>query len=270
MTFNIEIVLPSSKTIRVKELSNKDYLTIVKYCQNKDIIGLGKFFDELYFADDLDIIERFYTLIYIRMMFVNPDITLTVNNRDIRIDIATILDRIEERYRDLSRTITDGDIEIKLELPHATYFESVDDIYKACITEVTVGDQCVNFTSLTSSDQEDVMDNLPATTFSQIAAFMSAVQDNFTNIILIEGNESIGIDELEIDVIGNGCLSFVSVLFNMDLSNFYTLIYTFQNTILPGSNYFFEMSPIETQAILNAHQKRIAEEQKQLQKQNER
>lgn len=270
MTFNIEIVLPSSKTIRVKELSNRDYLTIVKYCQNKDIIGLGSFFDKLYFNEDLDIIERFYALIYIRMMFVNPDITLTVNKRDIRIDIATILDRIEERYRDLARTITDGDIEIKLELPHATYFKSVDEIYKACITEITVGDQHINFTALSEDDQEDIMNNLPATTFSQIVAFMTSIQDNFTNIILIEGNESIGIEELEIGLLGNGCLSFVSSLFNMDLNNFYSLIYTFQNTILPGSNYFFEMSPIETQAILNAHQKRLAEEQRQLQKQNER
>ena len=267
MIFSIEIVLPSSRRIRVNELNNRDYLSIVKYCQNNDLHGLGRFFDELYFTDDLDIIERFYTLIYIRMMFINPDINLNINKRDIRIDIASILDRIEERYKDLSRTITDseGAIEVKLALPHATFFEGVDDIYKSCITDIRVGDKQINFTALTDDEQEDIMSNLPASTFSQIASFMKTVQDNFTNIILIEGNETVGLEELDIDIIGNGCLSFVSTLFNTDLNNFYTLIYTVQNTILPGSDFFFEMSPIETQAILNAHKQRIAEEQKKLQ-----
>jgi len=64
-------------------------------------------------------------------------------------------------------------------------------------------------------------------------------------------------------------MHFISMLYNTNLEGFYNLIYSFQNTILPGSNLFFDLSPIETQIILNAHQKRVAEENERLQKQQQ-
>ena len=75
MTFNVEIVLPSGKKVRVRELKNKEYLTIVKFCQNQDMVGLSMFFDELFIDPDLNIVERFYLLLYIRMLFVEPEAT---------------------------------------------------------------------------------------------------------------------------------------------------------------------------------------------------
>jgi hypothetical protein len=36
MEFSIEIALPSGKTVRVRELKNSEYLSIIKYAQNKD------------------------------------------------------------------------------------------------------------------------------------------------------------------------------------------------------------------------------------------
>jgi hypothetical protein len=72
-----------------------------------------------------------------------------------------------------------------------------------------------------------------------------------------------------INLMANNMLEFISSLFSTDLSGFYTLIYSFGNTIMPGSSLFFDISPIESTIILRTHQKRVSEENNKLQKQKQ-
>ena len=51
MDFSIKIKLPSGKTIRIPELKNKDYFTILKFCENEDIEGLNEFFHSFLFEN---------------------------------------------------------------------------------------------------------------------------------------------------------------------------------------------------------------------------
>ena len=270
MEFNVEIVLPSGKKVRVRELKNKEYLTIVKFCSNQDLVGLSKFLDSVFIDPDLNIIERFYLLVYIRMLFVEPDITLNIENREIKIDIATMLNKIEAKYIDLERTVTEGGIELTLDLPKVSYFEHIDDLYTSTISTIKAGSEVIDFTSITDSEKQEIINNLPAAILNHTQTFIQTIQENLLDVALIEENKQLGIDALEVNIVSNGVMSFVSMLFNTNLEGFYNLIYSFQNTILPGSNLFFELSPIETQIILNAHQKRVAEENKKLQNENER
>jgi len=53
MSFNVKIKLPSGKERRVQELSNKDYLTIIKFAENKDYEGLNLFFEDKILDPDL-------------------------------------------------------------------------------------------------------------------------------------------------------------------------------------------------------------------------
>ena len=45
-------------------------INIIKFCENGDLAGLNSLFEVLYLDKDLDIYDRFYILIYIRMLFV--------------------------------------------------------------------------------------------------------------------------------------------------------------------------------------------------------
>lgn len=269
MEFNVEIVLPSGKKVRVRELKNQEYLTIVKFCSNEDMVGLAKFFDSTFCEPDLNIIERFYLLVYIRMLFIEPDITLNIEQREVKIDIATMLNKIEDSYIDLERTITEGGIEVKLDLPKVSFFETMDDLYLSTITSIKAGDDVIDFTSITESERIEITNNLPASIFKHIQDFIESVQDNLLDVALIDENKQLGIESLEINIVSNGVMQFVSMLYNTNLEGFYNLIYSFQNAVLPGTNLFFELSPIETQIILNAHQKRVAEENEKLQKQQQ-
>jgi hypothetical protein len=269
MAFNVEVVLPSGRKVRVEELKNRDYLDIVKFCSNQDMVGLAKFFDDRFINSDLNIIERFYLLLYIRMLFIEPDITLNVDKRDIKIDIATMLNKIEQSYIDLERTVVEGGIEVTLDLPKVSYFETMDDLYLSTITSIKVGNEVIDFSTITEEECVEIIDNLPATIFKHFQTFIQTIQDNLLDVALIDENKQLGIEALEINIVSNGVMHFISMLYNTNLEGFYNLIYSFQNTILPGSNLFFDLSPIETQIILNAHQKRVAEENERLQKQQQ-
>jgi len=268
--FNVEIILPSGRKCRVEELSNREYLSIIKFAQNSDYAGLSNYFEDKYIEPDMHIFDRFYLLVYIRMLFIESSITLEVNKRTIDISLDSLLNNLEANYIDLETKFEENGIEIILDLPQVTYYNNIDDLYISTIKQVKIADDIVIFSSLNAQERLLIMDNLPATIFVRIKKYIQTIQDNLLDIDIISENKSIGVQKLSVNIIGNGVMHFISSLYGTDLKGFYTLIYMFQNTILPGSNYFFDMSPVETQIILNAHSKKVKDENDKLQKQKQR
>ena len=269
MEFSIEVALPSGKKVRVRELKNSEYLIIIKFAQNNDYKGLSEFFDTHFIRPDLNLIDRIYLLIYMRMTFIEPDLNLTVNDKSIKVSVASMLDKIEANYVDLETKVSVNGIEITLDLPCITRYEDYHDLLIATIKHIQIGNDSIDYSELDDEVREEVLSNLPATVFDYTEKFLQTIQENLLNVDLIDENKSIGLEATRINLLANNMLEFISSLYGTDLQGFYTLIYTFQNTILPGSNYFFEMSPIESRIIIKQHQKRQAEERDQLQKQKQ-
>ncbi len=269
MEFSIEVALPSGKKVRVKELKNSEYLSIIKFSQNKDYKGLSEFFDTLFIRQDLNIVDRIYLLIYIRMTFIEPDINMTIDNRSISISVASMLDKLEASYVDLETKIDVNGIIVTLDLPCITYYDSVDDLLIATIKHIQIGNESIDYNELDDEVREEVLSNLPSTIFGHVTKFIQTIQDNLLSCELIETNEALGVEGMSINLMSNNVLAVITSIYGTDLQGFYTLIYSFQNTILPGSNYFFDMSPIETRIIMNAHQKRVKDERDKLQKQQQ-
>lgn len=270
MEFNVEIVLPSGRKCRVEELTNKSYLSIIKFAQNNDLVGISRFFDELFIEPDMNIFDRFYLMIYVRMLFIEGSLSLNIGDRQVDVQLSTVLDKLETNYVDLETKFEEGGIEVTLDLPCISYYENVDDLLIATIKSVRISDSVVEFNTLSPEDQVQIMDNLPSSMFQHINKFIQTIQDNLLDIALIDENKSIGVERISIDIIGNGVMNFISNIYSTNLSSFYRLIYMFQNTIMPGSNLFFELSPIETTIILNEHSRRVKDENDKLQKQKQR
>ncbi len=269
MEFSIEVALPSGKKVRVKELKNSEYLSIIKFTQNNDYEGLNDFFEALYLTPDLNIVDRIYLLLYIRMTFIEPDINMTIEHRSIAISVASMLDKIEEGYVDLETTINVNGIEVTLDLPCISYYETVDDLLIATIKHIQIGNDSIDYNELDDEIRNEVLSNLPSAIFGHVTKFIQTIQDNLLNCDLIEENKSIGIEGVTINLLAGNVLEFISSIYGTDLQGFYNLTYSFQNTIMPGSNFFFDMSPIESRIIMKAHQQRVKEEQDQLKKQKQ-
>lgn len=266
MQFDIEVKLPSGKVTRVEELCNRDYLTIVKYIHNEDYYGLNKFFENLVLDKDLHLFDRFYLLIYYRMVFVDSIITLNKDEKQIDIDLATLLNKLEERYRDFELVFVEKNIEVTLDLPNITYYSSIDELFFSTIKNLKINSKTLNFHELSNKEQSVILDNLPVEIFNTIKNYIETIASDLLDVTVITENKSVGIERVGINVINNGVIEFIANIFNTDLNQFYNLIYYFQNTITPGSNIFFELSPIEAKILLNQHNKRIEEENKELKK----
>jgi len=267
--FSVEIKLPSGKRKRIQELNNRQYLTIIKYCENEDYRGLSLFFDDLYLSKDLDIFDRLYTLIYVRMIFINESLFFnTKENREVDISLSTVLDKLEQNYANLNKRVEHNNIVIDLGLPTCSYFETVEDIFNNIIQKITNNNESIDFTSLSDNDKKAILDNLPTTIFKKLKAYIDSLSENLLDIEVIESNETLGISEIKLSIIGNGVMQFIAMIYGNNLRSFYEFIYAFYAHITNGSDVFFDISPIESKILLNIHNKRIQEENKELKKQN--
>jgi hypothetical protein len=267
--FSVEIKLPSGKRKRIQELNNRQYLTIIKYCENEDYRGLSLFFDDLYLSKDLDIFDRLYTLIYVRMIFVNESLSFnTKENREVDISLSTVLDKLEQNYTNLNKRVEHDNIVIDLGLPTCSYFETIEDIFNNVIQKITINNESIDFTSLSDIDKKAILDNLPTTIFKKLKAYIDSLSENLLDIEVIESNETLGISEIKLSIIGNGVMQFIAMIYGNNLRSFYEFIYAFYAHITNGSDVFFDISPVESKILLNIHNKRIQDENKELKKQN--
>ena len=267
--FSVEIKLPSGKRKRIQELNNKQYLTIIKYCENEDYRGLSLFFDDLYLSKDLDIFDRLYTLIYVRMIFVNDCLSFnTKENREVDISLSIVLDKLEQNYTNLNKRVEHDNIVIDLGLPTCLYFETIEDIFNNVIQKITINNESIDFTSLSDNDKKAIQDNLPTTIFKKLKAYIDSLSENLLDIEVIESNETLGISEIKLSIVGNGVMRFIAMIYGNDLKSFYEFIYAFYAHITNGSDVFFDISPVESKILLNIHNKRIQDENKELKKEN--
>lgn len=269
MQFDIEVKLPSGKIRRVPELSNADYLTIVKYIQNSDYYGLNTFFESTILDSDLNIFDRFYLLLYYRMTFIDDKIVINKDERQIDISLVSLLDKLEANYKDLETTFVEDGITIALDLPTISYFRNVDDLFISTIKSIEFGKKSLNFWTLDEEEKAAVLDNLPVSVFNHIRQYIETISKDLLDVTIIPENQSIGVERFGVDVIGNGVIEFIANIYTTDLNGFYNMIYLFQNTITPGSDTFFKMSPIEAKIIMAHHNKRIKDENEEIKKQQQ-
>ncbi|MDB4396163.1 hypothetical protein N9Z65_00960 [bacterium] len=270
MRFDIEIKLPSGKVTRVQELNNREYLTIVKYIHNDDFKGLNTYFEKLILDPHLNIFDRLYLLIYYRMVFIDSRITLDVDGTPTGIELASILNKLEERYIDLEVTFVDSDIEVVLDLPASLYFDKIDEFLISTIKTITYNGNHLKFHELSTIECEKILDNLPNSIFTNIKNYTETISNNLKDIVIIEKDDNIGLPQHSIDMIGNGGINFISSIFAIDLNSFYNTVYIFENIITPGSDIFFDLSPIESTIITEHHSQRIKDEEAELKKQEQK
>lgn len=269
--FTVEVTLPSSKKRRIAELKNRDYVNIIKFCENNDLYGLSSLFDELYLDKDLDIYDRFYILIYVRMLFVGETLTfVSEDKKNIDIGLDTVLQKLDENFKDLDTEITIDDIKIRLGLPNCMYFKDVDDLLTSVIKSVTINNKSIEFSKLQSREKSQVISKLPASAFGHINSFLNKISGELLNVTVIQQNDNFGIEEINVSIIGNGVMQFISNIYSIDIKSYYELMYVFFQKVLPGTTEFYDLSPIEAKIILNIHNKRITDENEELKKQQQR
>jgi energy-converting hydrogenase Eha subunit F len=269
--FNIELDLPSGKKIRIPELCNRDYLVIIKFCENKDYYGLDNIFNKLFFTTDLDIIDRFFILIYVRMVFVGGELSLT-SSKDINVKmkLGNILDNLIANYADRERQITHNNIHVCVGIPVGSYFNTIDQLYISAIKSVQLisDDRSVkvDFSTLTNEEKEEVLSQLPSEIFVKLQTYITELTNSVIDITLIEQNDAIGLTEAKVSILGNSIMYFICTIYSYDLIAFYETLYHYNHFVSNGSGDFFELTFNEVTLMLNMHAERIKKENEEARK----
>jgi hypothetical protein len=268
-SFKVKVQLPSGKHIRLEELKNRDYLTILKYCENSDIEGLNELFNDLIFKDELrslDIIDKFYVLLIVRMFFIDPDLVFADDNSNsIKFSISNILEKIDHFQNDYNKTINVQDFTIELGLPNLIYFSDVNDIYISTIKSIKLKDKLINFAELDNTEKELVLSYLPNTLFTHINNYITQVSKQLQDFVIIEQNQQFNISEINTNIISNGFMSFILSIFSTGLKNFLEMLYIFANKINIEGITYYELSPLDSRVLINIYNKDISDQNKALQ-----
>jgi hypothetical protein len=272
--FTLKLQLPSGKEVRIKELTNRIYFDVLKFCENRDLHGFNNFLEETIFKDlkTLDIIDRFYILLYYRMLFVSEHVVFVSDSiegkfKDVKYDIRNILDKIQSQYEDHSTDITDAKtgISATLGLPNTLFFNNVDDIYNTIIKSITINNTTITLDDITDAERDAILANLPRNIFYEVQQYAEKISQTLSTFILIEANEDFDIKQQEINMISNGVMMFVCSLFGGALSGFYSYMYSFTSKLQIDSNLFFTLTPVEMRLLFNLHREDAEQQQQQQQ-----
>lgn len=275
--FNLKITLPSGKDARIKEISNKVYFDILKFCENQDYEGFNEYLEDVIFSDytDIDIIDRFYVMLYYRMLFVSENIVFTSDSlqgkfKEVKYNIRTILEKIEQQYDDHSAVITEGEFLVTLGLPNTLFFKTVDDVYNSIIKHIVYKGTSITLSEATQQERDTILTHLPHGIFLEVRKYTDRLSQALNNFVLIEANEDFNIQQHEINIISNGLIVFICSLFGGGLSSFYMTMFNFISKLHMDSNLFFNITPIEMRVLFNIHAEEVEEQNRKEQEKNKR
>lgn len=270
LDFSIKIKLPSGIEVRVPELNNKVYLTLVKYCENADYEGFNDTIHSfIKIPVNLDILDRFYLLIYYRMLFISEHITIQGNDKVIEYNLDTILKKIEAIYRDFNSVIVTNEFTINVGLPTILYFKDIDSLYNNIIKTITYKDKHIDFSTASKVDQEFILSYLPSGIFTKLKQYIDNLSDILTNFILIDKIEDEDIDHYKLDIISNGIISFLCSIYTTNLLNCYEVMYSCIANISQDVEFYNNLSPIETKIIINIRNREIEKQNEELNSQHQ-
>jgi hypothetical protein len=275
--FNLKITLPSGRDARIKEISNRVYFNILKFCENQDLEGINEYLEDTIFTDyrDIDIIDRLYIMLYYRMLFVSENIVFSSDNlqgkfKEVKYNIRTILEKIEEQYEDHSSIIKEGDFTVTLGLPNTLFFKTVDDVYDTIIKNITYKNKTISLSEASAQEKDAILSHLPHSIFLRIREYVDSLSQSLSNFVLIEANTDFDIQQHEINIISNGLMAFICSLFSGGLSSFYMTMFNFISKLHLDSDLFFNITPIEMRILFNIHTEEIEEQNRKEQEKSKR
>lgn len=264
--FTIELDLPSGRKVRIPELINRDYLTILKFCENKDYRGLSEFLNKLYIEPDLNIFDRFFILIYVRKLFVSNKLMFKgKDDMDVTYSLDDALSKLVDNYVDVDKDLVCGDITLTVGVPIGLYFDSIDDLYQYTIRTVRFKDTSINFNDLTAEEKRTVLNKLPTSIFLQLQDYIVDLSNTLFDLTLIEANSDLDISEVSVNILGNGVIYFIASILSYDLVYFYETLYHYNHFVSKAGD-FFDLTYNETRLLLKIHSERIEKENEEVKK----
>jgi hypothetical protein len=289
--FTFNIYIPSlDKYIRFKELSNQQYLTILKFIQNNDNEGLQDCFNTLIskliynkkYIPNLNRIDIFCILLTIRAICVGSNIELSIKStgkrQSSKLNIANITAKVVNGSANINHnnTITiNEDISVSIGLPSNLYYGNDDTFFSDCIKTITHKSACINYTALTYDQKQNLLGTLPSMLFSKILHLINKINLNVEPITVIDTSNVVDAEQTTdeeskviIRMFDNSLFEVTKFIYRQDLMSMYDKQYILHSKIHLPSDQYNTMTPAEVDVYFNNYRHEINEERKRNSQQN--
>lgn len=260
--FVFNVYIPSIKDyITVSELTNKEYINILKFNRNKDTVGLSKYLEcmitnKTSTSVDLHRVDKFCVLLTLIMANISHSITLigkceeTDQDYEIVVDVADILNTVTNIDYD-QHLITSDDISITISHP-ASLFVSDTNI-QSIVTDIVVeGTHCTT-DQMTEDQFNHVIGSLPGKMFKTIVNNIRDIKDKHADTLLLDVFSPYVDDpihtKLTVDLMGNSLFEFICTLFGNDLNGFYEMQFAMMNNYKFPPDYYMDITPTEVKTF---------------------
>jgi hypothetical protein len=270
--FTFPLSLPSGKMVRLKEITNRDLFSIIKFCLASDLEGLSSYLNLKVFKEygDLTILDKLYCLIYLRSFSLGFDISISSQSDDKQItvtyDLINVIDTLESLPNDLSKTIIVDKFQIDVDIPTSLYFKTPEEMYFNIIKTISYDDVVVNFNLISVEEKEKILEVLPLTLLPKLNEYVIELNSSLGKICLVE-QSSLGIGEkVDINLLSNQPLAFVQAIFSHDLQGFMQFMYHFVNKVGGTFNDFFNLTLTDTKYMLEFYKDEVEKQNEELKK----
>jgi len=271
--FTYEVYIPSiDDSIRFYELCNTHYISIQKYIQNSDDVGLQEYFKYIIsrlstvdIAHSMNRVDMFCILAGIRIYSIGDDLNISTTLDGIKARGGLSIDSIRNtitnhtRYFKISSAPITSDIEIELTLPCDLYYDSVSHFMYDCLRSVTINNNTHDIKSYTPSQKSNIIDYLPSHSYNIISKYIDNLSTSYP-VFSVSNRDEIPI---YINITDNTMYDLIKLMYTDDLKSVYDTMYILNGRIDIES--YSKMTPGESNIFIANY----IREQEQLRKQQE-
>jgi hypothetical protein len=274
--FTYNVFVPSlDRYVRFRELSNGQFLSILKFIQNNDNTGLQTLFYELIrdlSVEDINYLELnrvdiFCILLTIRMICVGDVIELqssadkSINSKlEVSSMIQKVCDNVSVRsdsYLDI-----DNNISATITLPLGLYYEDEELFLHDCIKSITCNDKTISFKDLDLPQKHEILDRVPSGLLNNVFVLLNNISEENGIITLFELiNDSSGEkgSPVEINIVDNSLFEVCKFVYRENLNYMYDKQYILYSKIHLPSQDYRGLTPAEVNIYFNNYKRELSD-----------
>lgn len=267
--FTYKLDLPiKQETVNLNELTNREFLNIIKYIDNRDDTGLMNYFEKLIEergCHNLTIVDKFLILLELRAKCIGNAVEMQVNGKSVSIMLNSIIENIQkvnnQVFDDLTINLIDECIMIKFNYPKSFKTTSAN-LLEECVSSVYIEGDEVFGCSATLIKQ--ILDEVPVNKLGDwsFENFIEKVTSYTQEIKLIAKNTHTGLEETTFNVFGDVLFQFLKAIYNSSLANFYDGEYILISKI--GITDTMNRTPYELRTFLDLYRRDIKRQEESL------
>mgnify|MGYP003115204700 FL=1 len=206
---NFAYILPNRKEVFLKEILYKDLRTFNLYSDTA-LRGRMDFLESFILTKDLNVLEKFYCLFYLRQKCIGNEINITSDKGPVSIDLDFLLENVGG-IPSVETDIPIDNVTYTLDFPHH-FNTGNDDFILSLVKKIRIGNEELILAELSSEEYQEAIERLPDTLHEYIEKFLEECNAFFT-LSLLEERENVDIRPIKFNIMEYDFADFITSLF---------------------------------------------------------